>query len=138
MASSGPFRMGAVGDINLEGFATDPNPFRHLMPYLSQLNLVVGNLEGLLAEPTELFYKRGFKHVGEGRAPSIAGAGIRMLNMASNVTYGAEAIDTTVKQLDAEGIAHSWHVLPGHHNGDDYWGPHSKEYLRFYAAALSG
>jgi Bacterial capsule synthesis protein PGA_cap len=107
MASSGPFRMGAVGDINLEGFATDPSPFRHLMPYLSQLNLVVGNLEGLLAEPTELFYKRGFKHVGEGHAPSIAGAGIRMLNLASNVTYGAEAIDTTVKQLDAEGIAHT-------------------------------
>jgi S-formylglutathione hydrolase FrmB len=41
-------------------------------------------------------------------------------------------------QLDAEGIAHSWNVLPGHHNGDDYWGPHAGEYLRFYDAALAG
>jgi len=107
MTSPGPFRMGAAGDINLEGFATDSNPFRHLMPYLGSLNLVVGNLEGLLAEPAELFYKRGFKHVGEGHAPNIAGAGFRMLNMASNVTYGAEAIDTTIKQLDADGITHT-------------------------------
>ena len=42
------------------------------------------------------------------------------------------------EQLDAEGISHAWHVLPGHHDGDNYWGPHSKEYLRFYAAALAG
>jgi len=48
------------------------------------------------------------------------------------------AVEALHDQLDAEGIAHSWHVLPGHHNGDDYWGPHSKEYLRFYAAALAG
>jgi capsule synthesis protein PGA_cap len=104
-----PFRMGAVGDINLEGFATDAdaNPFGPLMSYLGTLNVAVGNLEGLLAEPAELFYKPGFKHVGEGHAPNLAGAGFRMLNLASNVTYGAEPIETTLKQLDAEGIAHS-------------------------------
>jgi poly-gamma-glutamate synthesis protein (capsule biosynthesis protein) len=99
--------MGATGDINLQGFATDANPFHHLMPYLGELNVMVGNLEGLLAEPTELFYKRGFKHVGEGHAPNIAGAGFRMLNLASNVTYGSAAIEATLKQLDAEGIAHT-------------------------------
>lgn len=102
-----PFRMGAVGDINLENFATDVNPFGPLMPYLNTLNVSVGNLEGLLAEPAELFYKPGFKHVGEGHAPNLAGAGFRMLNLASNVTFGAEPIETTIKQLDAEGIAHS-------------------------------
>jgi hypothetical protein len=107
MPVSGPFRMGATGDINLADFPTDSNPFHRLMPYLSTLNVMVGNLEGLLAEPAELFYKRGFKHVGEGHAPSIAAAGFRMLNMASNVTYGAEAIEATVKQLDAEGITHA-------------------------------
>jgi hypothetical protein len=107
MASPGPFRMGATGDINLEGFATDANPFHRLMPHWSQMDLMVGNLEGLLADPSELFYKRGFKHVGEGHAPALAAAGFRMLNMASNVTYGAEAIGTTVKQLDAEGITHT-------------------------------
>ena len=40
-------------------------------------------------------------------------------------------------QLDAEGIEHSWRVLSGHHTGDDYWGPHAGEYLRFYDAALA-
>jgi poly-gamma-glutamate synthesis protein (capsule biosynthesis protein) len=99
--------MGVTGDINLEGFATDTNPFHHLIPYLSQLNLMVGNLEGLLADPAELFYKRGFRHVGEGHAPNLRGAGFRMLNLASNVTYGAQAIATTIKQFDAEGIAHA-------------------------------
>lgn len=107
MASSGPFRMGAVGDINLAGFATDTNPFGPLMPYLGTLDLAVGTLEGLLAEPRELFYKPGFQHVGEGHGPNLAGAGFRMLNLASNVSFGADAIGTTVKQLDAEGIAHT-------------------------------
>lgn len=107
MAASGPFRLGAVGDINLAGFATDANPFRHLMPYLGTLNAAVGTLEGLLAEPAELFYKPGFKHVGEGHAPNLAKAGFRMLNLASNVTFGADPINTTIKQLDAEGIAHT-------------------------------
>jgi poly-gamma-glutamate synthesis protein (capsule biosynthesis protein) len=107
MAASGPFRLGATGDINLADFPTSSNPFHRLQPYLGTLNVMVGNLEGLLAEPAELFYKRGFKHVGEGHAPSIAAAGFRMLNLASNVTYGSEAIAATVKQLDAEGIAHT-------------------------------
>ena len=107
MASSGPFRMAATGDINLENFATDASPFRRLMPHWSRMNLMVGNLEGLLASPSELFYKRGFKHVGEGHAPNLAAAGFRMLNMASNVTYGSEAIATTIRQLDKEGIAHT-------------------------------
>jgi hypothetical protein len=107
MAASGSFRMGAVGDINLADFATDTNPFHHLMPYLGTLNLAVGNLEGLLAEPAELFYKPGFKHVGEGHPPNLAEAGFRMLNLASNVNYGAEPIGTTLEQLDAEGITHT-------------------------------
>jgi hypothetical protein len=107
MAASGPFRMGTVGDINLADFGTEQNPFRHLMPYLNTLNVAAGNLEGLLAEPAELFYKPGFKHVGEGHAPNLAEAGFRMLNLASNVTYGADPISTTIKQLNAEGIAHT-------------------------------
>lgn len=107
MAAPGPFRMGAVGDINLLGFATDSNPFRQLMPYLGTLNVAVGNLEGLLAEPAELFYKPTFTHVGEGHAPNLAEARFRMLNLASNVNYGAEPIGTTITQLDAEGIAHT-------------------------------
>lgn len=107
MASSGSLRMAAVGDINLADFATDSNPFHHLMPYLDTLNLAVGTLEGLLAEPAELFYKPGFRHVGVGHAPNLAQARFRMLNLASNVNYGAEPINTTIEQLDAEGIAHT-------------------------------
>jgi hypothetical protein len=40
--------------------------------------------------------------------------------------------------LVALGVPHEFRVLPGHHNGDDYWGAHSAEYLRFYARALFG
>jgi poly-gamma-glutamate synthesis protein (capsule biosynthesis protein) len=105
MGSAGPFRMAAVGDINLLGFRTDVNPFAELMPYLGSLDLVVGTLEGLLAEPAELFYKPGFTHVGTGHAPNLAEAGFRMLNLASNVTYGSEPIRGTLEQLEDEGIA---------------------------------
>jgi enterochelin esterase-like enzyme len=48
------------------------------------------------------------------------------------------AVEALHEQLEAEGIGHSWHVLAGHHNGDDYWGPHAGEYLRFYDQALGG
>ncbi len=34
-------------------------------------------------------------------------------------------------------IPHEWHTWPGTHDGA-YWGGHSADYLRFYAAALSG
>lgn len=101
------FKLGAVGDINLKDFATDSTPFGGLLPYLRTLDLSIGTLEGLLAEPVELFYKPGFTHVGEGHAPNLADAGFRALNLASNVTYGADAIKTTIAQLDAAGIAHS-------------------------------
>lgn len=100
------FRMGFVGDINLLDFAKDPNPFHLMMPYLSTLTLCAGTLEGLLAEPEELFYKPGFTHVGEGHAPGLAQAGFKALNLASNVTFGGDAIATTLKQLDAAGIGH--------------------------------
>jgi Bacterial capsule synthesis protein PGA_cap len=105
--TAGPFRMGAVGDINLLGFDTGSNPFADLMPHLGSLDLVIGNLEGLLAEPAELFYKPGFTHVGTGHAPNLAEAGFGVLNLASNVTYGAEPIRTTIEQLDDAGIAHT-------------------------------
>jgi poly-gamma-glutamate synthesis protein (capsule biosynthesis protein) len=107
MSNNIKFRMAAVGDINLRDFSIEINPFRNIMPYLETMNLSIGNLEGLLAEPEELYYKPGFTHVGEGHAPNIAKAGFKILNLANNVTYGAEAIKTTLKQLDEAGIAYT-------------------------------
>lgn len=102
----GSLKMGFVGDINLQDFATDTNPFGQVQDYLSGLDLSAGTLEGLLAEPEELFYKPGFVHVGEGHAPNLRGAGFKVLNLASNVTFGGDAIKTTLEQLDEAGIAH--------------------------------
>jgi enterochelin esterase-like enzyme len=39
-------------------------------------------------------------------------------------------------RLVARGVPHEFHVLPGNHNGDDYWAPHGREYLQFYARAF--
>lgn len=105
--TSNTFKMGFVGDINLLDFPTDRNPFQRMMPYLEGLDVSAGTLEGLLAEPEELFYKPGFTHVGEGHAANLAGAGFKALNLASNVTYGRDAIEATLKQLDAAGIGHA-------------------------------
>lgn len=107
MADAGRFKMGAVGDINLENFATTKNPFAGIKSYLDTLNLSIGNLEGLLADPEELPYKPGFKHVGRGHAPNLAEAGFRGLNLANNVTFGAAAIECTLEQLDQAGIGHT-------------------------------
>lgn len=95
-----------MGDINLLDFPTDKNPFHRMMPYLGQLDLSAGTLEGLLSEPEELHYKAGFTHVGEGHAPNLAASGFKALNLASNVTFGKHAIERTLQQLDAAGIGH--------------------------------
>lgn len=102
------FRMGFVGDINLQDFSTDANknPFQRMMPYLSQLDLSAATLEGLLSEAQELHYKPGFIHVGEGHAPNLVAAGFKALNLASNVTFGHHAIERTLQQLDEAGIGH--------------------------------
>lgn len=107
MTSGSKFKMAAVGDINLRDFSVGGDHFAQIMPYLKSMNCSIGNLEGLFAEPEELFYKPGFKHVGEGHAPTLANAGFKAVNMANNVTFGASAIETTLKQLDEAGIAHT-------------------------------
>ena len=107
VSNSKIFKMGFVGDINLLDFPTHRNPFQRMLPYLKELNLSAGTLEGLLAEPEELFYKAGFTHVGEGHAPNLAAAGFRALNLASNVTYGRSAIERTLEQLREARIGYS-------------------------------
>lgn len=106
-AVSKTFKMGFVGDINLLDFPLDRNPFHRLMPYLDTLDLSAGVLEGLLAKPEELFYKAGFTHVGEGHAPALATAGFKALSLASNVTFGRDAIARTLEQLGEAGIGHA-------------------------------
>lgn len=107
MAEDSKFTMAAVGDINFRDFSVGDDHFAELTEFFQGVSCSIGNLEGLLAEPEELYYKPGFKHVGEGHAPTLSRAGFKAVNMANNVTYGAEAIETTLKQLDAEGIAHT-------------------------------
>jgi enterochelin esterase-like enzyme len=47
------------------------------------------------------------------------------------------ATDTGFDELlDDLNVPHEFHVLYGGHNGDDYWGPHGADYLRFYAMFL--
>jgi enterochelin esterase-like enzyme len=46
----------------------------------------------------------------------------------------AAAFNDLLNQL---GIPHEWHTWPGVHDAV-YWGGHTADYLRFYAAALSG
>jgi len=60
------------------------------------------------------------------------------------IDVGADDVDWRAvvtdfhQQLVAEGVPHEFHVLPGNHNGDDYWAPHGGEYLQWYARAFLG
>ena len=97
-----------TGDVNLRG-VTDPNrPFDLVAGELREADLLFGNLEGCLYDSdVELAYKRGWRHAGTKPAPALQHAGFGAVGCANNVTFGAEAIRSTLALLDEMDIAHT-------------------------------
>ena len=98
-----------IGDVNLMG-VTDPTvPFARVQSRLRQADLVIANLECLLAER-----KGGAAVEVEGffADPVVAVrcleyGGIAAVGLANNVNFGADAIAASIARLDAAGIVHA-------------------------------
>ncbi len=101
-------RVGLVGDVNLRNFSIKSSPFQFLDSYLKGIHCLFGDLEGCFYdENVDLYYKPGWFHVGEGRGKLLHQAGFKAVGMANNVTYGEQAINATIKELDELAIAHT-------------------------------
>ena len=97
-----------TGDVNLRGVTDPARPFALVTDELSQADLIFGNLEGCLYDSeVELAYKRGWRHAGTAPAPALKHAGFDAVGCANNVTFGAEAIRSTLAMLDEMDIAHT-------------------------------
>jgi poly-gamma-glutamate capsule biosynthesis protein CapA/YwtB (metallophosphatase superfamily) len=102
-----------VGDIMLGGRTRkrlaafgDDYPFEGVLPLLQRAQIVVGNLEGVLASnklPTSRNYSYG---VSSRVAPAIARAGIHVLTLANNHLQdcGSEGVVKTLRTLTRAGL----------------------------------
>ena len=97
-----------TGDVNLRNVTDPQKPFSLVAPTLHEADVVFGNLEGCLYDSEEdLPYKRGFYHAGSAPAPALQAGGFHALGCANNVTFGAEAIVSTLSRLDEMEIGHT-------------------------------
>ena len=97
-----------TGDIHLGHVADPAEPFALVRDVLGEADVVFGNLEGCLYDPSvTVDYKPGWHHVGPEPAPALMHGGFHALGCANNVNFGAEAIMATVARLDEMGIAHT-------------------------------
>ena len=97
-----------TGDVNLRGFTEVDEPLGQVAEVFSEADVVFGNLEGCLYDSEdEVAYKPGWRHSGTAAAGSLKNAGFDAMGCANNVTFGDEAITSTLAILDEMGIAHT-------------------------------
>ncbi|MGZ5137368.1 MAG: CapA family protein, partial [Burkholderiales bacterium] len=97
-----------TGDVNLMN-VTDPEaPFVRVQRVLQQANIRFANLECCFYEPSGA---RSLSDEGFYAQPQVAKAlrvaGFDAVGTANNVNYGADAILSSLKTLDALGIPHT-------------------------------
>ncbi len=107
-------RIHLLGDINLLGVEDPAVPFNQVAPTLKSGDAVFANLECCLfdlAEKREMMRddQSGFEGI---YAPPATGealrlAGVQVIGNANNQNYGADAILSSNRRLDALGIAHA-------------------------------
>ena len=97
-----------TGDVNLRN-VTDPElPFARVAETLRGADVVFGNLEGCLFDSDqELPYKGGWRHAGTAGARALVSGGFHAVGCANNVTFGRQAIVSSLAHLDEMGVAHT-------------------------------
>ncbi len=99
-----------IGDVNLRNVTDPSKPFELVADTLRAEDVVYGNLEGCLSDVIDdyLYHsKHLWRHAGTAGAPALKLGGIDAVGCANNVTYGAEAILSSLAVLDEMGIAHT-------------------------------
>jgi poly-gamma-glutamate synthesis protein (capsule biosynthesis protein) len=101
-----------VGDTNVQNRAEPAQAFVHVMPMLREADVLFGQLEGPLSPPSDdplnpdIPHKERWRHSDPAMVQGFTAAGFAAVSCASNVTYGARAILTSLATLDAAGIGH--------------------------------
>jgi poly-gamma-glutamate capsule biosynthesis protein CapA/YwtB (metallophosphatase superfamily) len=101
-----------LGDTNIQNRPDPYSAFANVREMLSSADVVFGQLEGPLAEPSanpaqpDIPHKAGWRHSGAKVGPALKKAGYVGVSCASNVAYPASAAVASVKALDAVGILH--------------------------------
>ena len=97
-----------TGDVNLRNVTDPDRPFAHVAETLQGADIVFGNLEGCLYDSEEeLPYKTGWRHAGTAGARALVRGGFHAVGCANNVTFGHEAIVSSLAQLDEMGVEHT-------------------------------
>ena len=97
-----------TGDVNLRNVTDPDRPFAHVAETLQGADVVFGNLEGCLYDSEEeLPYKTGWRHAGTAGARALVRGGFHAVGCANNVTFGHEAIVSSLAQLDEMGVEHT-------------------------------
>lgn len=97
-----------AGDINLMNVTDPGGPFARVADTLRSADVLFGNLECCLYEPPaarSLMDEGFYAEPAAGRA--LAAAGFHIVGNANNVNYGAEPIQSSLRELDRLGIAHT-------------------------------
>lgn len=97
-----------TGDINLMNVADPAVPFAQVRAALKDAEVLFGNLECCVYEPPaeRSLMDEGF-YATPGAARALSLAGYHVLGNANNVNYGADAIRSSLRELDRLGIAHT-------------------------------
>jgi poly-gamma-glutamate synthesis protein (capsule biosynthesis protein) len=97
-----------TGDVNLMKETNPRGPFAQVAASLKSASVVFGNLECCIYVPSGA---RSVSDEGFYAAPemgeALAIAGYHVLGTANNVNYGPDAINSSLKELDRLGIAHT-------------------------------
>ena len=97
-----------TGDVNLRNFADPRKPFALVADALGSADVVYGNLENCFYDSTvPIPFKGQWLHTATALAPALKEAGFHAVGCANNVTYGADAILSTLALLDEMEIEHT-------------------------------
>ena len=94
-----------TGDVNLMNVMDPEVPFARIKDTLRQADVLFGNLECCFYEPTagHPVEREGF-YAPLGSARALVVGGFHAVGIANNVTYGEDAIRSSLARLDALGI----------------------------------
>ncbi|HJQ61707.1 MAG TPA: CapA family protein [Burkholderiales bacterium] len=96
-----------TGDVNLTNVTDPAVPFARVSTGLREADVLFGNLECCLYQPPaeRSLMDEGF-YVNPAVGRALALAGYHVVGNANNVNYGADAIRSSLLELDRLGIAH--------------------------------
>src|ERR1700749_1698685 len=101
-----------LGDTNIQNRPDPSSAFVNVQDMLASADVIFGQLEGPLAEPSanpsqpDIPHKNGWRPSGAKVGPALKNAGYVGVSCASNVAYPATAAVASVKVLDEVGVLH--------------------------------